>query len=171
MKSWVAIGGIVVGVGLVGYALLAKDTDQELIRARLHQLTMAVRVDKGDSALMRSARVRRAFDEVLAPGVVVRIPDLPDPGQGRDALLGLAVRAGRRYQTAQVDLSDTSVQLGPGKNGANVKSEATLTATDSGGLHRQHRHVVFRFTRGKDGWRISSIEVSAPPDLPPEARP
>ncbi len=159
------------GVALVGYALLARDSDQELIRARLDQLTTALRVDKGDSPLSRGARVRRAFDEVLTKDVVVHVPDLPAPGPGRDALLGLAVQAGRGYQTADIALSDTTIELDARKTAANVKSEATLSATDSGGLHRQHRHALFRFTKGSDGWRISSINVSAPPDLPPEARP
>lgn len=171
MKRWVAIGGIVVGMGLVGYALFARDTDQELIRARLDQLTMAVRLDKGEDALARGARVRRALDEVLTRNVVVRIADLPTPGQGRAGLFGLAMQAGQRYQTAHVELSHTSIRLDTHKTTASVQSDATLTATDSGGLHQQHRHASFRFTRGSDGWRISSIEVSAPPDPPTEARP
>jgi hypothetical protein len=171
MKRWIAIGGIALGVGLVGYALLSRDTDEELIRARLDQLTTAVRVDQGDNPLTRGARVRRAFNEVLSRNIVVRIPDLPDPGQGREGLLGVAMYAGHRYRTAEVALSDTSIQLDTRKIEASVKSEATLTATDAAGLHRQNRHVLFRFTRAADHWRISSIEVSAPPDLPPEARP
>lgn len=171
MKRWIAVGGIAVGVGLVGYALLSRDTDEERIRARLDQLTTAVRVDRGENALARGARVRRAFDEVLARDVVMRIPDMPDPEPGRSALLVLAMHAGQRYRTAEVELSDTSIRLDAARNAANVKSEATLTATDPSGLHRQNRHVLFRFTRTADGWRVSSIQVSAPPDLPPEARP
>lgn len=155
----------------MGYALLARETDEELIRARLHQMTTALRVESGDSVLVRGARIRRAFSETLTKDVVVRVPDFPQLGQGRDALTGIAVQSGRRYRTAEIDLSHTSVSLDAKKSAANVKSEATLTATDSGGLHRDTRHVLFRFNRTKDGWRISSIEVSPPPDLPPEARP
>ncbi len=171
MKRWVAIGGIVVGLLLVGYALLSRDTDEERIRARLDQLTTAVRVEKGESPLARAARVQHAFKETLTRHVVVRIPDIPDPGPGRRPLLSVALEAGRRYRTADIELSDTSIRLDATKRNADVKSEATLTATDSTGLHRQQRHVQFRFTRQDDHWRISSIEVSAQPDLPPEARP
>lgn len=171
MKRWLAVGGIILGVVLVAYSLLSGDTDEELIRARLAQLTTAVRIDKGEDPMARAARVRRAFDETVTRDVVVRIPTLPDSGQGRAALLRVALGATQRYWTGQVKLSDTSVRLDADKRGASVKSEATLTATDSSGLHRQRRHVVLRLTRTHDGWRISSVEVGAPPDPPPEARP
>ena len=160
MRRGLAIGGGALGLALIGYALFAGESDDELIQARLTQLEQAVQVDGQENAVMRGARVNKHFKEIFEKDVVVRIPELTSLAKGRQGLSAVATKAGTYFQSAEVDFDDVEIQIDGSKVGALVIASAQLDAVQGGRPRRDQRRVTLRFSKNDGEWQIASINVA-----------
>lgn len=164
MSLRLAIAAGAVGVGLIAYAVLSAETDEEKILARLDQLEDAVRVDEETSnPILRLGRVRGQFSEIFTEDVTFSIPELTSAHQGRKTLADLAAKAGTSVRTFDVDFTHVDVSLTGSGTGATVSAVAELTATRSTGRpERDERRVRFEFLNGDDGWQVADLRASGP---------
>jgi hypothetical protein len=156
-----AIGGIVVGIGLAGYALFGGSSDEEKIRALLDRLAQAVSVTGQENPVLRAGRLRSEFADVFTRDVRVKIPELTSLSSGRDSLVTLAAQTGSYFRTAEIILKDVDIQLVQSGVRAQVSCQATLLADRGQGLRRDERRVRFDLGKKDDDWRIDSVTVSS----------
>ena len=70
-RRWLGIGAAVVGVAVLLYALLARKSDEELIRDQLERLGRVVRVSgDGENLIFRGARLKKEFETLDRKSVV-----------------------------------------------------------------------------------------------------
>lgn len=142
-------------------------SDTRDIQASIERLVAAVRFDdRHESAIEHRARLERALDALVAPAVVVRIPDLPG-AEGRTQLLEIAADGALRR--IELDLSDLSVAVDGDR--ATARARATLSAVTREHELRERRNVTLAFIRNGGTFRVSSLEVAPRPNDQPEARP
>lgn len=153
---------IVVGsfaVGALLWFLFFRSSDEEAVRAAIAKLAAAVKVIPGENPVLRGARIKGEFDDVLAKDVAVSIPELTEVTRGREPLVGVAVQAASVYEKAEVGVSMSHVQLDDAKTSATVDATATLSAVRAGTSERDVRKVAFALKKTNDGWRITEITV------------
>lgn len=167
MKRATAVGILVVGLALVGYALLAAPSDEERIHAVLDQLAEAVSYEAPPNPLQRTAQLNGAFKEVFSKDVVVKIAEVGANTSGRSSLGQLAARASMAYQSLDVSFSDVSIEAG--ESAANVSSTAELNGMQGGEVRADQRHAEFRFEKIDGDWRIVRVHVSPPDDVAADA--
>jgi len=160
MKRALAIGALIAGALLVLWALLAGDTDEEKIVARLARLAIAVSVEGGEqNPVFRVARMNQEFSELFTEDVSVSMPEISEARSGREALAALAGRATRHLEAVDVDFEDIAVEMDASK-GAQVRARAKLDAVRLGGhRERAERDVRFRFVDREGAWLIASVRV------------
>jgi hypothetical protein len=115
MTRAIALGGLVLGLSLVGYAVFARETDEEKILGVLRRLESAVHVD-GDTAsnpLIRAATLRREFGGVFDANVRYRIPELTGSSSGVESLVILAVQSTTGLTTLDLSFSRPDIKLVP----------------------------------------------------------
>jgi hypothetical protein len=163
VKRWLAIGAVVLGLGALLYALFARPTHEERIRAKLERLALVVTLDREQqNPLLRAARLKKEFSELFTASVAVTIPELASPLTGRDELAALGARAGTEFQSVEVGFSKIEVELDTTETRAQVRSVATLTGTRGGELEHDRRRVRFGFVRQDGEWLIDLVSVAAP---------
>ncbi|WP_437765013.1 nuclear transport factor 2 family protein [Sorangium sp. So ce281] len=161
MKRWIPLGLIAAGAVLGAAALLLSPSEEERIRDRLTQLENAVRIDDGErNPLVRHGRIRGEFAEIFAKEASARIVEIGDSLRGRDELANAATQAVVVYQTAEVSLGGTEIQVDP----AGMTAEVTATATVTGARHgrevrRDELPVVLRLEKIDGEWKIVSATV------------
>ncbi|WP_437895716.1 nuclear transport factor 2 family protein [Sorangium sp. So ce124] len=161
MKRWLALGLIAAGAVLGAAALLLSPSEEERIRERLAQLEDAVRIDEGErNPLVRHGRIRGEFAEIFAKEASARIAEIGDSLRGRDELANAATQAAVVYQTADVSLGGTEIQIDP----AGMTAEVTATATVTGARHgqevrRDELPVALRLEKIDGEWKIVSATV------------
>ena len=152
------------GVAIVLYALLARKSDEELIRDQLDLLATTVRVSGPDeNPIFRGKRMKDRFETLFTPNVRVDIGELTPIASGRAELVGVATRAGSVFRTADVEISADSVELIAGGTSAKVSGSATLVGDRGSGPERDERKVSFGLSKTQDGWRIDSVAVQPRP--------
>lgn len=170
-RSWVAIGVVVLGVGVALYALLSRKSDEELIRDQLAQLAHVVRVDPDENVIFRAKRMKEEFEKIFTPMVRVDIRELTSSKSGRDQLVGVATRAGTYYRTVDLDIDARSVDVIGGGTSATVRGDVTFTGDRGDGPRRDERRVLFGFAKVDDVWLIDSVVVTPKDETPPAAPP
>jgi hypothetical protein len=162
LKRWVPLVAIAFGVGIVGFAIFSRKTDEEQIRERLERLARSVRVETPDeNPIFRAKRLKDEFDELFSPNVKVDIPELTGFVTGREDLVRLGTRAGSTYRRADVTLASVDVKIEPDKKNAQADVSARLDADRGGEPERDERRVKFDLHKDDKGWWIDSIAVSA----------
>jgi len=160
-RRWLGIGAAVVGVAVLLYALLARKSDEELIRDQLERLGRVVRVSgDGENLIFRGARLKKEFETLFVSNVRVDISELTTVKGGREELVGVATRAGTIYRTADVDIHPDSIELIADDTSAKVSGSATITGERGGSTNRDERKVTFGFSKTKEGWLIDSVVVT-----------
>jgi SnoaL-like domain len=159
MKRLIAVGVILMGLVIAGFALFSKKSDEELIKERLAQLAHVVSVDPDENAVFRARRLQRSFEEIFTPTVRIEVEELESFSGGRDELVPLATRAGTRFQRAEVELSSEKIDL-IGGTAAKVDATAVLSSDENGEPHRDERRVHFGLTKTEDGWKVDSVLVT-----------
>jgi hypothetical protein len=161
--------GVMLGVCIVVYALFFSSTDEDLIREKLEQLELAIKVSPAETNIViRGARVKAAFVEIFVKEVSYQIPELRNASRsGRTALAGLAANAPRLWREATVDLDPLTITVDDSGINAVAFGDATLTATRHGGaLERDSRTVSLRFDKIDGDWQVVSMSVSAKEGAP-----
>ncbi|MCK6536920.1 MAG: nuclear transport factor 2 family protein [Polyangiaceae bacterium] len=159
-----AVAAALLGVAIVLYALLARKSDEELIRDQLDLLATTVRVSGPDeNPIFRGKRMKDRFETLFTPNVRVDIAELTPIASGRAELVGVATRAGSVFRTADVEISADSVELIAGGTSAKVSGSATLVGDRGSGPERDERKVSFGLSKTQDGWRIDSVAVQPRP--------
>jgi len=166
MRRWLAWCGVVIGVAVIGYAILARKSDEEQIQEQLERLAGAVRVETEENPIFRLKRLEGEFAELFVENVTVRVPELSSVRQGRRELVAMAARAGAYFSSVDVSFDNTEIVVG--NLGANVTTTATLTATRRGqDVEHDKRRVTLRFTKPGGDWLIDSISVATKLDERP----
>ncbi|MCC6667823.1 MAG: nuclear transport factor 2 family protein [Polyangiaceae bacterium] len=159
-----AVVAALLGVAIVLYALLARKSDEELIRDQLDLLATTVRVSGPDeNPIFRGKRMKDRFETLFTPNVRVDIAELTPIASGRAELVGVATRAGSVFRTADVEISADSVELIAGGTSAKVSGSATLVGDRGSGPERDERKVSFGLSKTQDGWRVDSVAVQPRP--------
>lgn len=151
---------ILAGLGVIGYAVLASETDEEEIVRQLMTLADAVGVREGENPLFRRARLGGVFENVLVDTVSVQVPDFGLPRNGREEVLILATRAGTYFESGTVDLDDIEIDREGSRPRAAVRAVATLTSV-RGSVRRDTRTVQFGFVLHDGDWLVDRIAVQS----------
>ena len=144
----------------IGTYLLVRPSAESQIRSALVHTLEAVSAKTGDTPISRLARIRGVFADTMTEFVHVHVAELRVDVTGRTKLADAAVQAGLAYQDAHVDLLRCDVTIDPAKQNAQVEATVIVRGQRGGSeqLEQRDLHAVFRH---EEGWRISSIEVSA----------
>jgi hypothetical protein len=164
MKRWLPYVGIVFGLALVAYALFFRQTEEEIVRERLHELEDAVALSgPGENQVLRAARLRKSFADLFTQEVVVAIPELSGASTGRAELIELAAAAPLQYKSARIDLANLKITLDPTKTHAVAVGDAKLIGERVDGAREQDsRTVSLSFDKIGSVWRIVNVSASPP---------
>jgi len=150
---------LAVGLGLLGWAIFARETDEEAIRRRLDALAAAVVIVPDEAVVPRALRVRQGLQEGIERRARIDVPDV-GVQLDRDELVAAAVQAGQRYRAGDVAWSDVRVEVRTGTE-AHVEATAKLTATGGGGEPRSDERAVSLDLRKVEGtWLVTAIDVA-----------
>jgi len=160
---WLPLLLVVAGLGIFAVATLWGSTDEELIRARLTALADAIEVKASETnAVIRAARIKDAFSDILIKEVTVEIPELTEVRSGRMELVRVAAQAMTLWRTAQVDVSGLRLDIDKAGLSAVASGSVPLRATrHSGEAELDTRTVSIRFDKIDGRWLIVSVAVSA----------
>jgi hypothetical protein len=132
------------------------------------------KVRKAAEAIVEAANegpveLTRALEQYAVAEVVVTVSDLPEPLEGRAALVGAASRAqvGGRQLRFRMETVEISVE------GSHARVNADMVASLQLGLRnmRQARHGVAMFQKIDGRFQLVSAEVGSERHDQPEARP
>jgi hypothetical protein len=148
-------------VALLALVLLLYPSDEKKVRAAADAIVAAANQD--------AVELTRALEEHAVEHVTVLVSDLPEPLEGRGALVRAAERsriAGRRLRF-RMEAVEINVQ------GNHARLNADLVASLQLGLRemRQARQGVALFEKIDGRFRLVSAEVGAERHDQPEARP
>ncbi len=155
-----AIAALALG-GAVGFWMM-RDPDEARIRAALARLTSAVRIARGESPVVRAARIQATFGDLLVASVGVDIAELPDARPGRMELVRLASAVAGAWTSLDAELSSVRVAIDPGGRSASVDATVALRGARGGGEERTDaRAISLRFV-DDGGWKVASVTVYRP---------
>lgn len=163
MAKWLAVGGMALGVSLIGYAVFARETDEEKILGALGRIERTVRIDADTATnpLIRAGQLKRDYSEIFDKNVTYRIPDLSS-GSTLESLVHLTVQSSMALTTLDVGFSKTDLQLANPPTSAVVKTVAKVRAFHGTSPYEEsQRDVRFEFTRSGGDWRITSFNVGS----------
>lgn len=166
MRRWLPHIGILIGLGLVVYALFFAEDDADRIRERLEQLEAAVEVKPQENVVIRAARVRKELVEIFVKDVHFEIPELLENQSGRKELIGVASSAPQQFRAARIDTDGLRIDIDDAGESAVCTGNVTLAGVrQSGEPARDERTVSIRLDEIEGEWRIVSFTVSMPQDL------
>lgn len=158
MRSRLGLVALVaVGLALLGWAIFARETDEEAIRRRLDAIAAAVAIIPDEGILPRAGRVKSGLVESLEKQATVTIPEVGERVD-RETLIGAAVGAGQRWRTG--DLSWTDVTVAVRGDTAHVDATAKLTATGGGQPRSDERKVALDLRKADGEWVVTAVDVS-----------
>jgi len=163
MKRWLGLVAVALGLGIFVYAMFFGASEQEIIRKRLRIVVNAVELKASDTNLvLRAARIREAFAEVLTKEVVIEIPELAEAKTGRAEAAQLATSAATMYRTAAIDIDGLSIDVDQEGQSAHVSGKVRVQSTGRSGEPAQDtRTASIRLDKIEGKWRIVSLTVSA----------
>ena len=145
------------GLGLIGYALFSRPTDEERIAELLSEIDHAVSFESPPNPLTHVANLRGRFAELVTPDVLVRVPERNFVARGRDDLTRLAAAATTRLQSFDVSFTIESLDIDGDSAHANVE---VLTDAALGNDPRQGtRQAELRFVKSDGDWLLSEARV------------
>lgn len=158
MRSRVALLALLaLGLSFVGWALFARETDEEAIRRRLDALAAAVAIEPEEGVVARALRVKEGVEESVAPEARVSIPEIGER-LDREQLVGAAVQAGQRWRAGHVVLDGVQIAM-RGDGAARVEATARLEGTSGGEPRSDAREVAIELARRDGAWIVTAIDV------------
>ena len=146
----------VVGLGLMAYALFSGDTDEERIVRTLTRLGQVIRFESPPNPLIRGAALNGDLSELVAPDVVLEVPERNFVARGRDELVRLAVAATGQMQRFEVSFSVQELEVHG--DSADVALDV-ITVTDASEPKASSRRANLRFVKRDDEWLLASARV------------
>jgi len=157
---YLAIGLGVLGLAIVTYALLARQTDEEKILVVLERLEAAVRVEEGSgNPLARMAQVNGHFSEIFLEDVQFRIPEHTSANRGRKSLAGLTTQIGPYFRSLDIDFKDVTIDFEQDNSRAKVASNAAADGFSRSGRWADQRRVRFEMDKVNGDWQIARLVV------------
>jgi hypothetical protein len=148
-------------VAALALGLLLYPSDEKKVREAAEAIV--------EAANQGPVELTRALEQYAVPEVVVTVSDLPEPLEGRAALVGAASRAqvGGRQLRFRMETVEISVE------GSHARVNADMVASLQLGLRnmRQARHGVAMFQKIDGRFQLVSAEVGSERHDQPEARP
>jgi len=151
----------VVGLGLMAYALFSGDTDEERIVRTLTRLGQVIRFESPPNPLIRGAALNGDLSELVAPDVVLEVPERNFVPRGRDELVRLAVAATGQMQRFEVSFSVQELEVHG--DSADVALDV-ITVTDASEPKASSRRANLRFVKRDDEWLLASARVQGNDD-------
>lgn len=150
----------VLGIGLIGYALLTEESDEERVRGVISRFARAVSVEPDQTnPIARLAFLKGEFREIVEADAQFSVPELTNLKQGRQQLAEVATQAGQVFRAATVEFSNCDIQVG--NIGAKADCVGHLNGVERSGQPRKDERTVHFELRQTDGaWLIQSIVVS-----------
>ena len=146
----------------MGNAVLAGPSDEDRIREQLSSLASAVSSSEPvTNAVFRASYLRERFEDLLAPGVLIDVPEVGRLPSDPKSLALATARVQTGFGSFEVELGDMDIEIGTPDDTAIAQGQVELTATGSWG-RREERHVVFHLTNRSGTWLVSAIHVEAP---------
>lgn len=153
----VIVAAAALGLGLIGYALFSRPTDEERIAEVLHEIEEAVGFESPPNPLTHAANLRGRFVELVTPEVVVDLPERGLVARGRDDLTRLAVAGTTRMQ--RFDVAFTVEEIEVAGNSAKASVEVITEATLGGDPRLSTRRADLQFLKSDDDWQLASAHV------------
>lgn len=147
----------VLGLGLIGYAVFSRQTDEERIAEVLSELEDAVGFESPPNPLTHAANMRGRFAELVAPEVVVDLPERGLVARGRDDLTRLAVAGTSRMQS--FDIAFTVEALRVDADTAHAGVEVVTEATQGQNPRLSTRRADLEFVKHDGDWLLSAARV------------
>lgn len=146
------------GLGLIGYALFSHQTDEERIAEVLTELEETVSFEAPPNPLTHAATLRGRFAELVAPDVIVDVPERSLIARGRDDLARLAVVGTTRLQS--FDVTFTLENLRVDGDAAKASVEVLTEAAHGNEPQMSTRHADLEFVKADGDWLLASAHVS-----------
>jgi hypothetical protein len=158
---YLAVGLGVLGLGIVSYALLARQTDEEKILEVLNRLEIAVHVDdESSNPLARMSQVNGHFSDIFEEDVQFKIPEHTSANHGRKTLVGLVVQIGPYFRNLDIDFKDVTIDFEMDNQRAKVASNAHADGFARNGHWADQRRVRLDMNQADGDWRIERLVVS-----------
>lgn len=145
------------GLGLIGYALFSRQTDEERIAEVLNALEGAVDFESPPNPLTHAANIRGRFADLVSPDVVVDLPERGLVARGRDDLVRLAVAGTSRMQ--RFDVAFTVEELSVIGDSAKASVEVVTETTLGSEPRLSTRHADLQFVKSDGEWLLASAHV------------
>lgn len=162
--------GALLGLGMIGYALFGRATDEERIHAQLRRLAAAVSFADGSHPAARALRLRGEFSAVLTPEAFVSVSELGVQQRGREELVATTLQASSLARRLEVTLTSVRIRIADDRASARAAATAVVAALRRDGQpDAGAREVRFDLVRGGDRtWRVATGRVYAPDEEPEE---
>jgi phosphoribosylformylglycinamidine synthase len=159
MPRRLTIGLAFAAAALATYLLVFRVTDAERIRREIASLADAMRIDRGErDPAVRPLRIRRTFQQVLAPRVDITIEGIVEDTHPPDELAGMAISAAETFADLRVRFDRLEVEVDPSARRARVRGTATVSGMEHDGRpHAEVRGVAMRFEAIGGEWRLVAL--------------
>jgi len=145
------------GLGLIGYALFSRQTDEERIADVMTQLEKAVGFESPPNPLTHAGALRGRFADLVAPDVLVDVPERNLIARGRDDLTRLAVAGTVRMQS--FDVTFTLENLTVDGDTAKASAEVLTEITQGSEPRMSSRKADLEFVKADGDWLLSAAHV------------
>lgn len=158
-RRW-AIAGIALGVVLIGYALLASASPEELIGEKLDELERAVSLEAGTNSALHTARLEGELRDIFDDEVTLTIPELTSARAGLQPLVAIASKAALHYQTLELSFDSRNIEVDDAGNTATARVRGRAVAEHGANRYADERRIDFGFVLHDGEWRVSSVDVA-----------
>jgi ketosteroid isomerase-like protein len=163
------------GLGLVGLIvvwLLARDSAEDRIQARLTQFATAAAVRPDEAPPDRRARIESAVRAIFTADAVVQIPDLDQAATGTAAVARAAAELGAGQDEASLAFEQPNIAVDSAGSEATLNTRVLLSSRSrASGLRTDNREVYARLRKTSDGWQVYQVVVAPHSTVEPEPRP
>jgi hypothetical protein len=150
--------------------LLACETEQDRVRERVVSLADELPVVPGETQGERKRRIEQEVTPWLDPGFELSAP-WAEAGTDRAFAIVAAIEMERLFALQSLDVGEPQVQLSPSGRRARVTGRARASASQVADLHGFDVPYVVDLAREGKVWRVVRLELQAPRQDLPEARP
>lgn len=163
-REFIAGGVLILGLSVVGYAILAPENDEELIAVVLDDLADAVSFDVPISnPVFFGSRLADRFEAIFAETVTIRVLEVQRTAPPKRSHLALAAaQAMSRYGSLHASFSDLEISIHDSV--AQVDAVVHVEGNHGGEFRKDSRPVSIELSKEGGDWLIVNLVVEAPED-------